>query len=204
MGWPHGRRRGDAGQLHRRDPDARSWRDPGPGWGCNSNKVAPWINPATHQQLLEPSCVPAPAGTLNAGKYPYGGPFRATPVQYVPTIFDRLDAAKLPWRIYASIVGWSICPTFAECEYGPQHSNLVAPTQILTDAKAGQLAAYSVLSPTGPGGTGQHPPSSMLVGDNWIGQVVSAIVPGPTGHRPRSSSPTTTAGASTTTWPRPD
>jgi phospholipase C len=151
----------------------------GPGWGCNSNKVAPWINPTTHQQLFEPSCIPAPVGMLSPTKFPYNGPFKATPVQYVPTIFDRLDAVKQPWRIYASIVGWSICPSFAECEYGPQHSNLVAPTQILTDAKSGKLPAYSVLSPTGPGGTGQHPPSSMLVGDNWIAKVVSAIASGP-------------------------
>ncbi len=148
---------------------------PGPGWGCNSYKITPWIDPTTHKQSMQPACIPAPAGVLDRGRFPYGGPFRPSPVKTVPTIFDRLDAGKLPWKIYASVVGWSICPTFAKCQYGPQHTNVVAPQQILTDAKNGNLPAYSVLAPTGPGGTGQHPPSSMLVGDNWIAKVVNAL-----------------------------
>ena len=152
MGRPHCCRRGNAGQLHRRDPDAGTRRDLGPGMGLQlqQGRAAGSTRPRTNRSS-EPSCIPAPAGLLNSAKYPYNGPFKATPVQYVPTIFDRLDAAKLPWRIYASIVGWSICPTFAECQYGPQHSNLVAPTQILTDAKAGKLPAYSSARTEWPG-----------------------------------------------------
>src|SRR4051812_9987992 len=157
---------------------------PGPGVGCDSHKVASWIDPVSHVHSMQPSCIPAPAGMLDPKRFPYGGPFRASPVRYVPTIFDRLDAQHLLWRIYASISGWSICPTFAECEYGPQHTNVVAPTQILADAQSGHLPAYSVLAPSGPGGvgavgTGQHPPGSMLLGDNWIGKVVTALQAGP-------------------------
>jgi phospholipase C len=156
----------------------------GPGWGCNSNKVTKWTDPKTGQSSIVPSCIPAPAGFLDPQQYPYNGPFRASPVPYVPTIFDRLDAQHLSWKIYATVVGWSICPTFAECQYGPQHSNVVAPAQILQDAKLGHLPAYSALNPSGPGGagslgTGQHPPGSMLSGDNWIGKVMNALQSGP-------------------------
>jgi phospholipase C len=150
-----------------------------PGWGCDSNTIAKWIDPATKQQSMQPSCIPAPAGVLDPAQYPYRGAFRQTPVTNVPTIFDRLDAKGLPWKLYASIVGWSICPTFAKCIYGPQGANLVPPSNIFTDAKNGHLPAYSVLLPSGPNGTGQHPPSSMLLGDNWIAKEVNAIQAGP-------------------------
>ena len=62
-------------------------------------------------------------------------------------------------------------------EHGESHEH------ILTDAKNGTLPAYSVLLPSGPGsgpaGTGQHPPSSMLVGDNWIAKVFDALQKSP-------------------------
>ncbi len=152
----------------------------GPGWGCDSNRITAWKDPSTGKTSAQPSCVPAPPGALDPTQYPYGGAFRATTVPTVPTIFDRLDAVGLPWRLYSSIYVSSICPSFAECLYGPQHANVVPPANILTDAKNGTLPAYSILLPTGPGpGTGQHPPSSMLVGDNWIGKVLNALQTSP-------------------------
>lgn len=150
-----------------------------PGWGCDSNKIAPWIDPATKTKSMQPSCIPAPPGMLDPVKYPYNGAFRQTSVQNVRTIFDNLDAQNLPWKLYGSVVGWTICPTFAECQYGPQRKNLVPPSNIFSDAQNGRLPAYSILLPTGPNGTGQHPPSSMLVGDNWIAQEVNAIQASP-------------------------
>ena len=48
---------------------------------------------------------------------------------------------------------------------------------ILTDAAAGALPAFSIVTPTGP--QSQHNGNSMIAGDNWIGQVVSAITSGP-------------------------
>src|SRR5205823_1884136 len=97
-----------------------------------------------------------------------------------PTIFDRLDSISLPWRIYETVYQWSVCPTFAKCLYGPQHTNMVPTGQVLDDAAHGTLPASSVLVPEGPGGgTGQHPPHSMLVGDNWIARVVNALQQSP-------------------------
>ena len=148
-------------------------------WGCPGHILAPWVSP-TGQASNQPACIPAPAGVLNPSQYPYRGAFQATKVPSVTTIFDRLNAAHLPWKLYSNISMWSICPTFAECQYTSQRNNVVDPTQILSDAHHGTLPAYSILLPAGPGGdTGQHPPSSMLVGDNWIAQVVNALQKSP-------------------------
>jgi hypothetical protein len=161
-------------------PYAPPGTSPGPGWGCDSRLVATWIDPTTGQHTAQPSCIPARAGTLDPVKYPNRGAFKSTDVKWVPTIFDRLDGKDLPWKLYSSTHVWGICPSFAECRYGPQNSNVVPTGSILTDAQKGTLPAYSVLLPEGPGaGTDQHNGNSMLVGDNWIGRALDALQRGP-------------------------
>jgi phospholipase C len=145
----------------------------GPGWGCDSFKDALWRS--GRKYVAQPSCIPNANGA---------GPYRRSPVPYVPTIFDRLDAAGLSWKIYGGEgprasggYGWTICPTFYECLGSSQHQNQVAASQMLTDAANGNLPAYSVVTPVV--GNSQHPPMSMAQGDNWIGSVVDAIENGP-------------------------
>jgi phospholipase C len=146
----------------------------GPGWGCDSYNDAPWWDGT--QYVLEPSCIPDRAGN---------GPYRSSPVPYVPTIFDRLDNADLSWKIYGGSNdgesgggwGWTICPTFYECLGSGQRNNLVAASNVIPDAAAGDLPSYSVVTPTAE--NSQHNHNSMAVGDNWIGQVVSALESGP-------------------------
>ena len=106
-------------------------------------------------------------------QHPYNGAFKATQAKWVPTIMDRLDAKHLSWKLYSSTSVWSICPSFAECLYGPQHANLVPTNNFIDDARANRLPSYSVLLP-GPG-TSQHNGGSMLGGDNWIGQVLATL-----------------------------
>jgi phospholipase C len=153
----------------------------GPGWGCDSNKVAQWINPTTGVSSMQPSCIPDPALGL-----PNGGAFEPTTAQYVPTIMDRLDQAGLSWRLYTAPSAdseyiWAVCPSFAECLDTTQAQNMVPTQQVLSDAAAGTLPSYSLVL----GGAGtyanlvQHNQMSMAKGDNWIGQVVSAIENGP-------------------------
>ena len=155
------------------------------GWGCDSGFSAQWqplgsILPYT----LEPTCVPAP---LTSPEYALEPPaVQNSPVSWVPTIMDRFDAAGLTWRIYAAAKGhsgyeWSTCPIFADCLYTGQKANTVETSQIITDAKAGTLPNLSVLLPhNGPtGSTSQHNNNSMAVGDNWIGQALSALQNGP-------------------------
>ena len=149
----------------------------GRGWGCDSNKDVSWQPDPSAPRQLVPSCVPD--FSLDPQQYPFGGAYRATPVQHVPTIMDRLDAAALSWRLYASDgpggtpYGWAICPTFAGCLYTAQHNNQVPTEQVLTDAQAGALPSFSVVLPSNA--NSQHNKDSMLQGDNWIGKVVGTI-----------------------------
>jgi phospholipase C len=156
----------------------------GPGWGCDSNLDSEWIDPITHQQSNEPSCIPNQKGE---------GAYRPTPVPYVPTVADRLEEAGRTWGIYGAVnpgekgsngpYKWAICPTFAECLYGPQKSDMHEAPQLFTDAKEGKLPNFAILTPSSgvSGGTSQHNGTSMLVGDNFIGEEVSAIENGPDG-----------------------
>jgi hypothetical protein len=153
----------------------------GPGWGCDSNLNAMWSNPVTQKLESEPSCIPNKNGE---------GPWRISPVPYVPTVADRLEEAGRTWGIYGAVISegkaqsgyiWSTCPTFAECLLGPQKNDMHEASQFLVDAKAGTLPNFSIVAPSSnaEGATSQHNGTSMLVGDNYIGQEVSAVENGP-------------------------
>ncbi|MDP9343277.1 MAG: PQQ-binding-like beta-propeller repeat protein [Actinomycetota bacterium] len=138
-----------------------------PTWGCDSNWNALWHAPGGPLQSV-PACVPKPDRS---------GPYVPSPVAWVPTIMDRLDAAGLSWRIYSGWGTWSMCPSFADCIYGPQRADAVESADVLQDAAAGRLPNLSFVIPSGA--NSQHNGWSMLQGDNWIGSVVSAIEHGP-------------------------
>ncbi len=160
------------GDLPRAVPDVAR----GPGWGCNSNRVANWVDPATHKLSAEPSCIPARPGELNPHTFKFNGAFRSTRVSWVPTIFDRLHAKGLSWKIYRTSWAWSICPSFADCYYRSQRNNVVSTRKFKADIHAGRLPSFSVVLPNGPqGATSQHNQTSMRVGDNWIGEVLNAL-----------------------------
>ena len=151
------------------------------GWGCDSNKDAPWqVSPSYAVQFV-PSCVPD--FNLSPVLHPYGGAYRPTPVSHVPTIMDRLSASGRSWKIYASegpgpgTYGWAICPTFAECLYTQQRKRMVPSGEVVPNAENGKLPSLSIVIPEGP--NSQHNDDSMAMGDNWIGSVVGAIQAGP-------------------------
>ena len=149
-----------------------------PGWGCDSNRDALWKSSLTAKARYVPSCVPD--FDLNPAMYPYGGAYRPTPVKYVPTIMDRMNATGRSWKLYVSDkapYGWAICPTFAECLYTSQRSNMVPGEQVATDAMDGDLPNFSIVIPAGS--NSQHNGGSMAKGDNWIGSLVGAIQAGP-------------------------
>jgi len=164
--------------------DGFSGDNPGPpiypsnetqGWGCDSRLTAWWWNGSAYER--QPSCIPDRRGR---------GPFRPSPVPYVPTIFDRLDGAGLSWRIYGGTGGpgdqtsgywWTICPTFYECLGSRQRTNFVPAEQVMADAQEGTLPSYAIVTPVQA--TSQHNLQSMALGDNWIGDVVGSIMKGP-------------------------
>jgi phospholipase C len=158
----------------------------GAGWGCDSDRTDVW-----HGQRV-PSCIPDPALSL-----PKGGAFEPTPVPYVPTILDRLDAAGRSWRLYGGTCAsesvnsqgletctsatsgyiWATCPSFAECLYH-QASGMAQDTQFVTDATAGNLPAFSVVTTTNAKNS-WHNGFSITQGDNYLGNLLNAVMNGP-------------------------
>jgi outer membrane protein assembly factor BamB/phospholipase C len=136
-------------------------------WGCDSNNNAYWKSPSG-SLLSIPSCIPKQDGS---------GPYAPSPASWIPTIMDRLDTAGMSWRIYGGWGTWTVCPSFADCIYGPERNAAVTYNQVLLHAQNGTLANLSIVIPTGD--NSQHNGWSMLKGDNWIGSVVGAIENGP-------------------------
>ena len=148
------------------------------GWGCDSGRLAAWLAPSG-KRMPVPSCVPDYALGL-----PNGGAFEPTPVPYHKTIFDELDQAGLPWKIYGAAqrsdngYKWAICPSFAECLNTRQKSNLVDASRFSMDAAAGKLPAFSIVTGGGAGSLAAdscHNGLSMTACDNYIGRLVRAV-----------------------------
>ena len=122
---------------------------PGPGWGCDSNRVTPWIAPNGRTEQV-PSCVPAHLpGCGSAGR---SSRRRSRPS---PRSWTASTPPGLSWKLYGANRNqngyvWSICPTFAECLDTSQDANLVPDEQFLTAAAAGALPSFSVVTPGGP------------------------------------------------------
>jgi phospholipase C len=157
------------------NPQHHPGAPPGPeGWGCDSHTEAFWKpRPSARRPTLVPSCIPKRDGS---------GPFRRSPVKWVPTIMGRLQAKGISWRLYTPTkkqgwYGFAICPTFAACIYSKQRRNMVPMDQVVSDARHGHLPGYAVVTPMSQ--VSQHNDYSMKKGDNWIGEVVSAIQHGP-------------------------
>jgi phospholipase C len=142
---------------------------PGPlTWGCDSNNLIQWIPPGGGSKIIVPSCVPKPDGS---------GPFRPSPVEWVPTIMDRLDEAALTWRLYSVYNWWSVCPTFADCLYDPQANNALPSARVVSDATQAALPSLALVMPSWD--NSQHNRSPMGMGDNWIASIVDAIQQSP-------------------------
>ena len=158
---------------------------PGIGWGCDSRHVTQWRSPSGKIQKV-PSCVPD--YSLQRAN---GGAFKPTPVKHQPTILDRLSGAHLSWRLYgepepagsgtlAFGYVWDICPSFAGCLYTRQKANNVQSSTFVHDALAGKLPQFSIITPGGQTAKfSEHNKMFMTTGDDWLGQVASAVMNGP-------------------------
>jgi len=141
----------------------------GPGWGCESNEDTAWDDPVLGA-ITVPSCVPDKNGN---------GPYRTSPVPYLPTIFDRLDAAGDSWKVYVNSLtsARSPCSYFWECLNSTQKNNVVKSNAFATDASKGNLPVVSFIMPQAQ--VSGHPTYSMQMGDNWLGTQVHAVENGP-------------------------
>src|SRR5262249_16233697 len=117
--------------------------DPGGavGWGCNSGKTTQWFVSGNSGHMINiPSCIPERFGNMGPAWSGYHG----TKADYVPTIFDSMDAHGVSWRIYYKTsapsdegIGWSICPDFWECKGSSQAANAVDDSELFKDARDG-------------------------------------------------------------------
>jgi len=158
----------------------------GPGWGCDSNRITPWTD-SNGTEHLEPSCIPDYSlGLAN------GGAFEPTPVKHALTILDRLHAAGRSWRIFGQPTppnsqfpttagyGWDICPSFAECLYGHQKTDNVPSSKFVQVARSGRLPNFAIIIPGGKDAAfSEHNGFSITTGDDWLGQIASAVMHGP-------------------------
>ena len=157
-------------------------------WGCDSNMVAqmqgaPKVKP-------QPACVP----DFNLG-LANGGAFAPTIVQHVPTILDQLTTSGVSWNIFGAKptdtggAFWSACPLAASCLDTAEYSNVQELGNFFPAASSGTLPSVSFVFPEGTftqgasqrfGGTmSQHNDQSNSAGDNFVGQVASAVMNGP-------------------------
>jgi phospholipase C len=168
------------------NPTVANGGAPGPGWGCNSNKVAQWRSSPQDSWSYQPSCIPDKNGN----------PFPSSPVQQVDTIFDRMEEANLTWKTYtANPTGktsdtlttndpahgtgyiWSMCPYFADCLYTSQANNMVETKNLISDAQTGTLPNVSFAIP--PDNKSQHNGFSIKVGEDWINSLITPLMNGP-------------------------
>jgi phospholipase C len=141
----------------------------GPGGGCDSHEDAAYDS-ANQGLIYVPSCVPDRNGN---------GPYRQSPVAWVPTIFDRFDQAGMSYKVYVDHLNTfrSPCSYFWECVDTSQANHTVNRDEFTNDAHDGSLPDVSFIMPSAS--TSQHPTYSMLAGDNWIGTMVNAVEKSP-------------------------
>jgi len=186
---------GFPGNVPKRVPGVHA----GVGWGCDSNRDTPWAAQLGGPLQEVPSCIPDSKLQHQGSPLPNGGAFRSTPVSFEPTIMDRLHSAGLSWKLYGGTCttettapdglktcakenggySWSICPSIAQCLYTGQR-NVVDPSTFFTQAAAGSLPAFSIITPGGRYlADSEHNGFSITAGDDWIGQIASALMNGP-------------------------
>ena len=181
------------------DIPTRPFGGPGSGWGCDGATTTTWSATLGGRLRDVPSCIPDPSLKYKGAPLPNGGAFERTPVPYEPTIMDELKAAGLSWKFYGASCAdeetapnglqtckrglggyiWSPCAAIAECLY--QQSNRIAPLhRFMTNAEAGKLPAFSVITPSGSHvGDSEHNGFSITAGDDWIGKIAATLMNGP-------------------------
>jgi phospholipase C len=144
----------------------------GRGWGCDSFLDAKWSATGKAPWSQQPACIPDQAGN---------GPYRTSPVSYVPSLMDRMQAAGVSWKIFGSggpsgggAYGWTICPTFWSClGHADQKANFKNAANFIKSAQDHTLPQVSIVTPLGK--NSQHNTTSWTQGDNWLGTLIDAI-----------------------------
>jgi phospholipase C len=93
------------------------------------------------------------------------------------TVWDRLDAHKIDWAVYfQNLPSFLIVPGSASAARGPRLRNF---TKFLPDVAAGRLPQFTFLEPNYDT-TSQENPQDLQVGEEFVAQVVHALMRAPT------------------------
>lgn len=108
----------------------------------------------------------------------FNGPFPC--FSKFPTLADRLDAAGVSWKYYASPLGriggkvWSEFSSIRSVRYGADWKKVISPqTRILHDVPDGELAGVSWVTPDWR--DSDHTGSGYDSGPSWVASIVNAI-----------------------------
>ncbi|HVI07903.1 MAG TPA: alkaline phosphatase family protein [Candidatus Binatia bacterium] len=100
------------------------------------------------------------------------------------TLADSMDSAGLSWRYYAPAFGdggygWSAMDAINHIRNTSLWTtNVVSPTQFISDAQSGNLPALAWVTP--PYVDSEHPRgTSVCVGENWTVTMINAVMQGP-------------------------
>ena len=93
------------------------------------------------------------------------------------TIFDRLDAHKIDYGIYAQqLASWLIIPDILKP--AGRNARMHSFDQFLTDAAAGHLPAFSFIDPNYDT-TSEENPQDIQVGERFLAQLTNAVLHSP-------------------------
>jgi phospholipase C len=151
----------------------------GPQYGIvNVPKDLPW----TCNSLHNTTALMARVGPNQPGYHVQLNGKGPRPCLSYPTMADTLDAKGISWKYYAPALNsgdvggqaWSAFNAIDKVFYGPDKAKVISPqTQVLLDAKNGQLADVSWVIPDLQ--DSDHPSSYSNHGPSWVATVVNAI-----------------------------
>ena len=96
------------------------------------------------------------------------------------TIFDKLDAAGITWRDYYTTLPTTLLyPQLYEKNHG---TKVIPVAQFFTDAAAGKLPGFCFVEPDF-GNQSEENPQNIALGEQFVAQVVSAVMTGPAWHK---------------------
>ena len=117
------------------------------------------------------------AATSQGYAYPPGTNNNDNGALTATTIFDRLQAAGVSWKVYETDPNSTYLTQFAE--YAPPNAlppNVVPATQFLTDAQANTLPAVAFIEGGYNSGLDEHPDNDVQVGAAYVASLINGLM----------------------------
>lgn len=113
----------------------------------------------------------SPANTILSSKETSGVGYRVFPCYNYPNILSELDQASISWRFYSEVSIWN-APLMLQGYYNSK--NDVKEADLIPDITNNNLPSVSWVTP--PADTSNHPPQVNELGENFVTNIVNAIM----------------------------